>query len=266
MGMVSLTIDDMKQIELEIFDEIHRICIEHDLRYFMAYGTLLGAVRHGGFIPWDDDMDALMFRADYERFAENFDQWRSSSRFALASYRHGGAFYPFLKVVDTTTAVLENFVRKDRDVGVWVDIFPYDEVDPNDGALFRKRARANLMYNFIVADPAVGSNALAKLAKRIVCPLVGRSDPRKYAGIIDSLSREACPSGSSFVADVVAQGDSAHVFPKTLFEPVEMPFEDRVYLAPSGYREFLNIQYGDWETPPSSDDRAVHTCEAYRLC
>lgn len=265
MARERLTIEDMRRIQLDIMDEIHRMCLEHGLTYYLAYGSLLGAVRHGGFIPWDDDTDILMLRADYEELLTNFDQWRSSDRFALASYRAGGSFYPFTKVVDATTVVLENFVRKDEDVGVWVDIFPYDEVDPTDRALFRKRMRANLMYSFILADPAVGSSPWVKLVKRIVCPLVARRDPRKYAAIIDDLARHACPEGSPLLADIVAQGDGDHVFPKELFEPIEMKFEDRTYWAPAGYEEFLTIQYGDWKTPPSIDDRAIHTCEAYRL-
>ena len=66
-----LTLDNMKTIELEIMDEIDRVCRANDIPYVLMYGTLLGAHRHGGFIPWDDDIDICMYRKDYERFLEN---------------------------------------------------------------------------------------------------------------------------------------------------------------------------------------------------
>ena len=74
--MKQMTIEDMKRIELEVMDEIHRICRDHGLRYYLFYGSLLGAVRHGGFIPWDDDIDIVMMREDYEVLIGHFDEWR----------------------------------------------------------------------------------------------------------------------------------------------------------------------------------------------
>ena len=97
--MERLTIDDMKEIQLELMDELDRVCREQGITYFLAYGSLLGAVRHGGFIPWDDDMDVVMLRADYERLIAGFDEWKSSDRFSLAWYRDGKSIYSFVKLV-----------------------------------------------------------------------------------------------------------------------------------------------------------------------
>ena len=130
--MERLTIDDMKEIQLELMDELDRVCREQGITYFLAYGSLLGAVRHGGFIPWDDDMDVVMLRADYERLIAGFDEWKSSDRFSLAWYRDGKSIYSFVKLVDTTTRVLENFVDKKTSTGVWVDIFPLEDLKPGD--------------------------------------------------------------------------------------------------------------------------------------
>ena len=68
----------ISEVQLELMDEVHRICIKNNIRYYMAYGTLLGAVRHKGFIPWDDDLDVIMFRRDYVRFLEEA-KWRKKS-------------------------------------------------------------------------------------------------------------------------------------------------------------------------------------------
>lgn len=261
-----LTIDGMREIQLELMDELDRICREQGISYCIAYGSLLGAVRHGGFIPWDDDMDVVMLRSEYERLIAGFDEWKSSDRFALASYRDGRSIYPFVKLVDTTTRVLENFVSKDTATGVWVDVFPLDDVDPDKLRPFRKNSRMSLVRSFIVADPSVGSSSFVKFVKRVVCPFANKLDVLKYARAIDENARNACRGErSDTVADIIGEGKTNLLFPRALFEPVAMPFEDRVFLAPSGYEKFLEIQYGDWRLPPSEEDREIHTFEAYRL-
>lgn len=265
--MERLSIEEMREIQLDLMDELDRICREQNISYFLGYGTLLGAVRHGGFIPWDDDVDVVMLRAEYERLIAGFNAWKSSDRFALSFYRDGKSIYPFAKLVDTTTCVYENFVDKKRTVGVWVDLFPLDDVDPADVKPFKRNAWAALVRSFIVADPSVGSNAVVKLAKRIVCPFAHRLDPVKYARKVDENAMRAYPhgGGSDIVADIVGEGKPHFLFPKHLFEPMEMKFEDRTYLVPVGFEEFMNIQYGDWRTPPDEGDREIHTFEAYRL-
>ncbi|MEG2626285.1 MAG: LicD family protein, partial [Christensenella sp.] len=148
--MKKLSIDEMKQIELELMSELDRVCRENNLSYVLAYGSCLGAVRHKGFIPWDDDMDVAMPRADYERLIDSFDQLKSKPHYELVSYRNNKAIYPFVKLIDTTTHVLENFADKRFSTGVWVDIFPLDKVDPSDGALFRRNKYLALMRSLIV--------------------------------------------------------------------------------------------------------------------
>ena len=134
--MEPLTVDDVKLIELEIMDEIDRVCNEHGVQYFLGYGTLLGAVRHGGFIPWDDDMDIVMMRDQYELLMSHFNEWRTTDRFKLVSYRDGSSIYQFAKIVDTTTVFYEKFVGKDAATGVWVDVIPLENYDPS--ASYRK--------------------------------------------------------------------------------------------------------------------------------
>lgn len=267
--MERLTVEDMKGIELELMDELDRICREHDAKYFLGYGSLLGAVRHGGFIPWDDDMDVVMLREDYERFMAGFDEWCQVDRYKLISYRDGESIFPFAKMTDSSTKVYENFIEKSRSNGVWIDIFPLDYVDPSNKASFKRafsaNARTGLLRSFILADPSVGSSAIVKLAKRVVCPFVKGLDPVKYSRRLDENARGACAHESDLVADFLGEGKPEKLFPIELFEPIEMPFEDRVFYAPKGYEEYLTIEYGDWQTPPPEDSRPIHTCEAYRL-
>lgn len=272
--MQPLTIDEMKLIELDIASEIDRVCRKLGITYYLAYGTLLGAVRHGGFIPWDDDMDLIMMRDDYERFLREYAANASTPSYKLVSYRDGSSPAAFAKVVDTTTYVEERYSRECYGSGVWVDIFPYDAVDPQDHAMFSKVKRLMAMRYLIVTDPSTGSSAPVLLAKRIVCPLLRALDPCAYARRIDEVamaSNRACAparqssADTGFVADIVAEGSPERCYPRHLFSPVELSFEGRTFLAPAGFEELLDIAYGDWRTLPPESEREPHTCRAYRL-
>ncbi len=264
--MEPLGVEEVKGIELEILDEFVRICSEQGIRYYLGYGTLLGAARHEGFIPWDDDIDVIMMRQDYERLVDGFDRWRSSERFSVAFYRDGRSVYPFAKIVDTTTLVKEDFARKDIRTGVWIDVFPFDRVDPEDLRASKRIARLSLTRSFIVADPSVGSSLLAKAAKRIVCPIAHRLDAVKYARLIDQGARDACDRDTGYVAALVDDGYPPRPVPDRVFaSAVELSFEGRALSAPVGYEELLTLHYGDWRQVPPEDRRAVHVAEAYRL-
>ncbi len=121
-----ITLEEMKGIELNILKQIHELCISQGFRYFLIGGTLLGAVRHKGFIPWDDDIDIGMPRSDYERFIE----YCSSNEvpFKLVCNKTDPNYgYLFAKAVDRNTVLIEENANKDgAELGIYVDIFPID--------------------------------------------------------------------------------------------------------------------------------------------
>ena len=158
----------------------------------------------------------------------------------------------------------ENFVGKKRATGVWVDVFPLENFDSYKRSLLKKRDRVGLIRSFAVADPSFGSNALVKVAKRIVCPFAARKNPYELARRLDDIALEMNESqDADCVIDVLGYGAAPHS--KKLFEPVRMKFEDRQYWAPRGYEDYLTAEYGDWRTPPAENNRPIHTMEAYRL-
>jgi len=119
--------NEFREIQMCILDEIQRICKENNLKYSLAYGTLLGAVRHKGYIPWDDDIDICLLREDYEKLiavlkdknAPGHKEWLT-----LVDDTCDGYFYPFAKAYDNRTAV--KMERHKGEMGIWVDIFPLD--------------------------------------------------------------------------------------------------------------------------------------------
>ena len=134
----------VRQTQLEIAREIRRVCQENDISCFLAHGTFLGAVRHGGFIPWDDDMDMGMLRSDYEKFCRIAPE-KLKPEFCLQTwYTEPNYGLPFGKVMKRNTLYLENKkTRRLENNGIYVDIFPYDYA-PED-VQERNRLTASLL-------------------------------------------------------------------------------------------------------------------------
>ena len=126
--MDKLTTAEVKKIELDMLAYIHKVCVENNIRYWVCGGTLIGAIRHNGFIPWDDDIDIDMPRPDFERFKKIAD----SSRYMLLTAENEKYYYASAKLVDNNTVLNENNFEGNIDgLGVFVDIFPLDGL-PSD--------------------------------------------------------------------------------------------------------------------------------------
>lgn len=264
--MKKITVDEMKDIELSIMCEIDRVCRESGITYFLGYGSLLGAIRHGGFIPWDDDMDVVMMRDDYEQFIRVFESAKQKNHMKVVSYRDKSAANAFIKVVDTTTWVKERYAEDEHGSGVWVDIFPLDEIPDMDYMkLFRKCSRYSAMRYLSVTDASTGSSALIRLGKKIACPFFKKAGPYCFAESLDRAAMSFKGRGFSNVADLLGEAKTEQIMDKNLFVPVEWEFEGHSFFIPKHYDEVLTIVYGDWRTPPSEGDRETHSCEVYRL-
>ena len=124
--MKKIGLDEIKNRELEILKWIDKTCKENGITYFLAYGTLLGAVRHKGFIPRDDDIDIFMTRENYNKFLDINNKEISKKFSVLSLETEKTYYYPFAKVVDNDTYVDEKKFKKIDKLGVWVDIFPLD--------------------------------------------------------------------------------------------------------------------------------------------
>ena len=256
-----LLMDEIRSIEISIMDHIDSICKENNLRYYLFYGTLLGAVRHKGFIPWDDDIDIVMPRPDYELFVSLY---RPNEQYELKKPGDEEYCYEFAKVVDKHTIVCEEVTGKSP-YGIWVDIFPLDGLNRKDKlqnlSLFvLQRSRVASVYSHLPKSSPLSKPFVFlfwKICKRIGHPFFLRR--------ICSLSKKYRFGDTEYVGFAPSIHSKSKFLDISWFnDAVEMRFEDRAYWAPKQWDSCLSSLYGDYMKLPPEDKRQPHYVIAYR--
>lgn len=262
--MKEMTLDEVKRLQLNILDVIDKFCSEFGIRYSMAYGTLLGAVRHKGYIPWDDDIDLIMPRPDYERFIHSFNGY-SDDYYVLAPELNWDYYAPYANVCDKRTLLIEGIsTHRGIEVGAKIDVFPVDGV-PSDyreylnevtRMKFYSRAlnhkRGSLRKIFTTSFGVY----LRRLFFRIITCLMSYSDiQKKIHRLATSLSFEKKEYADVMVFNKYFPSRcKSSVFKETK----RIQFEDREYEAILAYDEFLHTVYGDYMKLPPEDSRVNH--------
>ena len=269
--MKAITMEEAKTLELNILLEFDRVCKENNLTYYLAYGTLLGAVRHGGFIPWDDDIDVLMPRADYDRLALIFSNACAVPHYRLVSPDDRISRHSFIKIMDTRTVKIEsNIDYAPGELGIDMDVFPLDgqpEREADHWVWYEKLQRCYRMADFPVRKHYGGRKKRWPLA--LIRFLGGK---RRWLGsaIKGFWQRRArelhgqYPYGSSSWVGMVEHcfGCEKQRYPIKLFEEtVPLEFEGHPFPAPARYDEILRICYGDYMIPPPEPERCGHLIE-----
>lgn len=261
-----LSLDEIKTIEIEILNYITSICDKYNLRYYLAYGTLIGAIRHKGFIPWDDDIDIVMPRRDYNALLEILKKRRGTNIYDCLIPNERDYFYEFAKVVDTTTEVKELNISL-KSGGIWVDIFPLDGLKKDDKfthftLLFLNRCRSasvNIKFPHKTKGIAVPFEYLFwKL-----CRCVGY---KKFLKISLKMSNKYDYEDCEYIGYASSYPAHNKYLKKEWFRDfVYVDFGNNKYKAPIEYHEYLTSQYGDYMRIPPIEEQTTHTIEAYRI-
>jgi lipopolysaccharide cholinephosphotransferase len=251
--------DERKQILLGIMDEIHEYCVNNDITYFLCGGTLLGSIRHSGFIPWDDDMDIVLLREDYDRLIRDFVS--SSGNIRIATYENTNKyFYAYAKAEDRRTVLVEAGAEK-VDLGINIDVFPLDMLADD-----LKQAQCVLKKILVWKNICTLKHlhfAKKRGKKKNIIILFGKVfyaiPDNVIAKIIDLRSKAKSQTSCKYVAACSGAWGLREITKYEYFSQVlKHKFENREYMIPVGYKEYLTDVYGDYMTPPPKEKQITH--------
>ena len=265
MKKEEISLEELKKIQIEILNDFVSFCDKNGLNYWLDNGTLLGAIRHKGYIPWDDDIDVGMLRDDYDKALRLYNE--SSSRYKLYSYENNKDFlYPCGKVLDTKTVLYEPDERGNK-LSVNIDVFVYD-ICPDDtnttNKMFKKRMRYLKLQSAKINQNYVGKKF--KFLRRFLHFFLNSFFPKGYfINKIVNISRTYINSNYKCVGNFMSYSNV--VAPIDIFDSfIDVAFEGKKYKAPIGYDRWLTLFYGDYmKLPPIEKRKSHHTFKAYFL-
>lgn len=252
-------LEEIKKTELDILTYISNICEKHNLRYYLMFGTLLGAVRHKGFIPWDDDIDIAMPREDYIRFTEIIENTRKSP-FKIASWEHDKGYpYIFPKIIDTRTKLKEQaFSHLDFDYGVYVDIFILDGLPKNKIKRVIMEKQHKLYYQ-LIRYYYLNAKYLNKLLKTFQ-PLYKKIiNIQKIKKSIDKMYLNYNFDDSELCRIPLGFTPKAYLKTEYFQTTKKCEFEGKIFNCPGSSHECLVSQYGEnYMNLPPKEERITH--------
>ena len=262
-------ISEIQQMELGIMEYIHEVCQKIGVKYFLAYGSLIGAVRHQGFIPWDDDMDICMLRDDYEKL-QDYMIAHPDERYELMSYKNNVNYvYPFMKVQDNHTYLVEEDVRIDSDMGIYVDIFPVDGYEDDQAfkdkmtKIIKKRQLSCYTFKGITNSKSL-VNSIIRYISVIIFYF---TNTNKYVAQIDELAKSRKVEDYELVDYVVYKDMNKPVWKREWLEQVEAgSFEGKEFMIPKHYHEILTSDYGNYmQLPPVEQQVSHHDFKLWKI-
>jgi lipopolysaccharide cholinephosphotransferase len=262
--MKVIELSEMKRIELDILKDVAGFCDRHGIRYYLAGGTLLGAIRHRGFIPWDDDIDLIMPRPDYMSFIRQYPG-EVHENYVLGAPGKKNHPFTYAKVFDKRTRIVEAGLsgRADSRYGICIDIFPMDGV-PEDihksDAFFECQKMWFSAYSLSVTRFSKSKTLIQTVVKAVILAVMKMIGPNVFIQIINGRAMRYKFDDSQYVAAscVPYYGKRERVLKSNYVDPVKVEFEGGLFNAPKGYNEYLSHLYGDYMELPPLDKRHSH--------
>jgi lipopolysaccharide cholinephosphotransferase len=245
----------LRKIQLDILKEVDAFCKKEGLHYWLCGGTLLGAIRHKGYIPWDDDIDISMPRPDYDKF---LSLWNKQNTHNKLRFFDGSASYPYMfaKACDTRTSLVQTQVNT-PDFGVYIDVFPVDGITKGGWQISAYR-----VLNFFLCSKrrklstCSFSRKLVYLFPKMIMKVVPESFIMRK---MDKVMRKHDYEKADYVAVICGNYYKNENLPKSCFDKIiEVEFEGEKFLSPIGYDQYLSQLYGDYMKMPPKEKQVTH--------
>lgn len=250
----------LKKLQLDILQYVSEFCEANDIHYWLDGGTLIGAIRHKGYIPWDDDIDLGMLRSDYDRFSELFNQKQANSPYEFKSASTDKQFHiPFGKVLDKRTILYEPDEQGEKSA-VGVDIFVYDNA-PDDDELLQKMYEKRDAYRKMDTTQSLNhtptGNILRRGALYVLHGILQLWPKHFFARKIAENAKKYNGMPTQRIGNFT--GYVRYVCDKRVVDSfVDTEFEGKQYKIPVGYDEWLRSVYGDYMQLPPVEKRVSH--------
>lgn len=266
--MKRLTLKEIQKIELDMLIELSIFCDKNNIRYYLAGGTLLGAVRHNGFIPWDDDIDVCMPRADYEKFIEEFST--INKNIEIRSNRLKNLSAPYTKLVDIRTIINSKYNTSNVDSHIWIDIFPVDGLPENlekVKIIYDKCKIYRIILNLSTSVLGEGKTFFRKYVKYLLKPLAQLYGKQRCLINMEKLAAKYSYETSSYVGAITGglYGVGERMLKDEFEKSVKVKFEGYEFKTFSCWDSYLRGLYGNYMQLPAVEKRRTHDLIAYFL-
>lgn len=271
--MKEITIEELRRIQISMLRYIDEICTKNNLKYFLLGGTLIGAIRHKGYIPWDDDIDICMPIDDYMKLIKIVNESNDPNYIILNPYEHKDYYYSFAKMVNLNTVLIEDNYNRIKNMGVFLDIFPIYNMPENKKELekfYKKFIKLEKVFfrNYGYEKYYYTNNIVKKYLKMIIYfPEHIFLKKKIYNKLQETLKlmNKYKDVETNLIGNIAPPCSIEFVMRKEIYSSsVDVDFEGLKVKAPIGYDEHLKKTFGDYmKLPPKEEQIAKHNFKAY---